>query len=472
MLLHIPFAFFTSDLFIVTIFLGTMCSAFSVWLLLKLSNSSSLCKALFIMLPLCSLRAVIFYSNSGLENSLNYLLIAIFSYVLAIKPAHKTLCRDCTLIVALAGVNRLDMVLLLGPPFLLMLLLRKIPFSLSQAVEGSLPLLLWLEFAMFYYGSPLPNTYFAKLPASSQPVYLWWDGIHYLELYFRNDPVGFCILMLSFLIAIRSLMRYRKSQSRLDGACFSIAIGSVIYCLYIISIGGDYLMGRFWTAPTFASMACLALSFQKSWQESRKFIYALAGYTACILSAAYALFFLSNDRLQQLAHGHYPGYGLIWSWVPYHDTEKNVLFDSHWHIHLETNHDMQLYKIIKERYDRYKDTSPLIWDALGLNGYFGNPETIRIDPVGIGDAFLARLPATSIMIGHMGRDIPKGYVHAVQTGSTDEMDSDLAEYYKALRLIISGPLFSMERLATLGRFQLGYYDHYRDAYLARQNPAP
>ncbi|MDE3037843.1 MAG: hypothetical protein KGJ21_05295, partial [Pseudomonadota bacterium] len=208
---------------------------------------------------------------------------------------------------------------------------------------------------------------------------------------------------------------------------------------------------------------------QGTWKELRKLIYALAGYTACILSAAYALFVLSNDRLQQLAHGHYPEYGLIWSWVPFNDTEKNVLLDSYWHLHLETNHNMILFKNIKAG---YADTSPIIWDAIGLSGYFGNPNTIRIDPVGIGDAFLARLPATSIAIGHMGRDIPKGYVHAVRTGSTDEMDPDLAKYYKALRLIISGPLFSVERLKTLGRFQLGYYDRYLNAYLAGQNRAP
>jgi hypothetical protein len=47
------------------------------------------------------------------------------------------------------------------------------------------------------------------------------------------------------------------------------------------------------------------------------------------------------------------------------------------------------------------------------------------------------------------------------------MDPDLAQYYEPLRLIISGPLFSMERLAVLACFQLGCYDHYRDAYLAR-----
>jgi hypothetical protein len=38
------------------------------------------------------------------------------------------------------------------------------------------------------------------------------------------------------------------------------------------------------------------------------------------------------------------------------------------------------------------------------------------------------------------------------------MDPALAEYYGKLRLIIAGPIWSRERLVTIVRFNLGWFD--------------
>ena len=46
------------------------------------------------------------------------------------------------------------------------------------------------------------------------------------------------------------------------------------------------------------------------------------------------------------------------------------------------------------------------------------------------------------------------------------MDPDLRRYYEPLRLIITGPLFNWQRIQTIWRFNLGEYDHHRDAYVA------
>ena len=54
------------------------------------------------------------------------------------------------------------------------------------------------------------------------------------------------------------------------------------------------------------------------------------------------------------------------------------------------------------------------------------------------------------------------------TGSLSEMDPDLRQYYEPLRLISSGPLFNWKRIEAIWRFNLGEYDHHRDAYGATQ----
>ena len=57
-------------------------------------------------------------------------------------------------------------------------------------------------------------------------------------------------------------------------------------------------------------------------------------------------------------------------------------------------------------------------------------------------------------------------MYARKTGSLSLMDPALAEYYKPLHTIIAGDLWSVERLLTIIKFNLGYYDEYKARYLA------
>ena len=76
-------------------------------------------------------------------------------------------------------------------------------------------------------------------------------------------------------------------------------------------------------------------------------------------------------------------------------------------------------------------------------------DAIRPVAFALGDPLLARLPAHARApdwrIGHLPRRIPNGYVHARETGSTERMDPDLAEYYAHLRQVTAGRVFALER---------------------------
>ena len=73
------------------------------------------------------------------------------------------------------------------------------------------------------------------------------------------------------------------------------------------------------------------------------------------------------------------------------------------------------------------------------------------------------------MIGHLPRSIPDGYMRARRTGNVDRMDPSLGEYYGHLRLVTSGPVFTLERWQTILNFHLGKYDYLLDEWESRRS---
>ncbi len=107
--------------------------------------------------------------------------------------------------------------------------------------------------------------------------------------------------------------------------------------------------------------------------------------------------------------------------------------------------------------------------GLGKRAYHAGPRVIVIDPLGLADPLLARLPDADRrieLIGHLERRIPKGYVEARRGGDLSAMHPSLRAYYEPLREITRGPLWSWDRVSTAIAFNLGRYDPLLDAYLA------
>ena len=103
-----------------------------------------------------------------------------------------------------------------------------------------------------YYGYPFPNTYYAR------SAYLpWWDqGLSYFILYLKS----YYILTLLPVIGIISLVKTRSALKRLSGfplhldttqkaVCLSLLF-SLIYSLYVVRIGGDFMFARFFIPVT------------------------------------------------------------------------------------------------------------------------------------------------------------------------------------------------------------------------------
>jgi hypothetical protein len=94
---------------------------------------------------------------------------------------------------------------------------------------------------------------------------------------------------------------------------------------------------------------------------------------------------------------------------------------------------------------------------------------IIIDRYALSDPLLARLPPRTFnKVGHFQREVPPGYKQARASGDLSHMDPALAAYYRPLREIVSGPLFSGARLREIVKFNLGHYDEHLAEYVARR----
>lgn len=447
LLMHIPLLALWGNLFEVSVMLSLACTLGALLLTLYTRRRGPAVAIAFLLLPLFVSKSFMDYSTSGLENSLSYLLYALFGFVVMRLRQHRYFWFWCSLSVSLALFNRLDTALIYAPALIYLAWTGRRDFSLNQVLIGGLPLFAWFYFSLFYYGFLFPNTKYAKLHTEmSTMLYLkqgWRYAMHLLVL----DTAGALILLSSFFFILRS-----------RGLPAALALGIYAYCLYVIWIGGDYMAGRFWAFPIFASVwlwFCFA-------PERIRLDVAFA--VACALLAAWQTPPLLHD-IRKSCSQCIPLKGRVMNAA--HTFSANRLVKKRWPLELRRQGHYAFGKRGREL--AAKDPPPVssMW-YIGMIGYYGGPRAIIIDQLALADPLLARLPAAkrqSFYIGHFRRDVPKGYQHALETGQLDEMHPALAQYYSKLSLITSGNLLDTERLKTILYFNLGYYDHWKEEYL-------
>ena len=115
------------------------------------------------------------------------------------------------------------------------------------------PILLWEVFSLVYYGFFVPNTYYAKLTSGIPANELLLQGITYYINAISWNPVTLIVIIASILIGIFS---GNKSERWL-------AVGSLFYLAYIVLIGGDFMSGRFFSAPLFLGVILLVRHVQE-----------------------------------------------------------------------------------------------------------------------------------------------------------------------------------------------------------------
>lgn len=428
------------------IFLSIICSGGAVWLFAR-RITRDWWAAVFGVLLLTFSRAFTDYSTSGLEEALTYLIIALFfaRYYKLIdksKLVQPVAIGGLTLIASLGVLNRLDTVLLYAPILAWLIWKSRSWKAVGFTSLGVLPVILWELFSLFYYGFPFPNTFYAKIHTGIAQGVLLWQGMVYYLATINFDPLTLLVILFGFTAVIAG----RKWELLPDLS------GILLYLLYILRIGGDFMTGRFFAAPFFIAVIILV----RVGLKREIFIGLAAGL--CGLGLAFGINPLASDASYRAAQ--LPASGVV--------DERGSYFSDRGLLNYTLAKPFPDFPWDERGWKRYNDNYKVeVLDAIGMLGYQGGPYYHVVDKLALPDALLARLPIAgekTWQIGHFRRKIPDGYLETLQENQNLIADPNLSAYYDRLSIAIKGDLFAPGRFLEIWRLNTGYYDGWLKAY--------
>ncbi|MBU1693981.1 MAG: hypothetical protein KKC51_08455 [Verrucomicrobia bacterium] len=411
-----------------------------------------------LVLLLVSSKAFMDYSSSGLENPLSYLLLALFfREFLRDGPAKDNRDRRrigrLVLFATLAYLNRPDTILLYIPALLLVLaraLRRHRARAAVPVLLGGLPAVAWHVFSVVYYGFFFPNTYYAKLAgAGVSGSVLRRQGWAYLA-----NSLNFDFITL-FVTALALVLVFARRPRKAPTVC--AGLGVLLYFVYVIRIGGDFMSGRFLALPFLLGAFLVA----------REVASRRLGWVAFTLLALYNVIAprvpikTSRDYTRWDPDAH----NGISDERAYYQDGASLLFYSP----ARPPPDNAYTRLALQA--RGAPDKAFVSETIGFAGYIVGPGKYIIDKLGLTDPLLARLPISkgslaNFQIGHFGRRLPLGYFESCAEGINRIEDPGVREYYDGLLLITRAPLFTPGRWKAIAEYNLGSKRRYKQAYLA------
>lgn len=413
--------------------------------------------AVVVLVVLVSSRAFVDYSTSGLENPMTHLLLLAFATVALRSEDTPARLRWLALLAGLTACTRTDLLLMLLPVLALDAWRARWWPAVRALAFGFAPLIAWSAFATVYYGFPHPNTALAKLFCLGVPAAdLWAQGWLYLQTTAIQDPVTALGLIAGLLAALLGNVTTRL-----------LALGIVVQVGYVARVGGDFMLGRFLTAPLVVAVACLASA---AWLRRGSIALAMLVMIGVATALCPRIPFLSGGDYRgqgQVAHG-------IWD-------ERGSYYE---HLGLLSAHRVPFLPASSTTYDEVaSEARPEIrlMTSVGGPGYVGGRRLHLVDPL-VCDPLLARLPAFDPRRwrpGHTKRRVPEGYFESIAHADNRIVHPGLAEYYDALTLVTRAPLFDGARWGAILGLATGRYDAALQRFLdeayrtppARQVPA-
>jgi hypothetical protein len=386
------------------------------------------------------------WGKAGFETTL-LVFFSIGACILAVRERYWSM----SVLLALAVLTRDDAVLMVAA------------FSLSQFVGGSpkaryrfiavtlapfLAFVLHIAFRLWYYGAPLPNTYFLK--ATNLPVnFRLNQGVLY--------TVGILpVLIFSGLVLMRRLRKQPLKECRkpLFAAMLSML---ALYFIYVVWVGGDAFAGsRLFASVWFIPCVALGLfSVRESFTISGRWLLALLFIGVSLApwnyytAQSYWLQLRGLDRALRTGHG-----------LSYSDPTADQLSIHTQNLMVLTNENlMNVWDCIEIRRDArqrgVRDLSMAVYYA-GTAPYFC-PEFLAVDLLGKSDAVIAKeMPHLPGRVGHNKYDYEYSLSHYHPTYLLTLMeDASWADDPNYVNQKAS--FFNFQTLATDPQFREHYY---------------
>jgi len=440
--LMLPFYYEIRCEYLIALALNILLSFSAVYLLYKSCKDKIICAIIIILLSLS--KGFIDYSTSGLENSLSYFLIILFLVVFYNynKEEYKKIFY-LSLLTSLGILTRQDLILIFAPFYFFILknLDRK---KIYLLILGFSPFIIWEIFSVIYYGFPFPNTYYAKINIDLPRSYLIEHGLMYFDNFLSIDYAG-AFLIFGFIVLFIFNLLLNKGADRFE--LISLVIGSILYILYIIHIGGDFMMARFFSVLIIASaFGIVRINFNVIPKNIILIIFI--GLISLIL--------ICNEKNPLYVKINYDDKRI-------HNTgladEKGYYFQG-----------FSLMKIlcgingiyISKRDKLYNEKDFTFPKEVGpaghlLSDFFAPTNKYLINKWALTDPLLARIKKITgeKRIGHFERAIPDGYIDSVKNNTNLIKDEKIARYYDRIRLITRGKIFDLKRFWAIIEVNLG-----------------
>lgn len=427
--------FVSRHIYFSAVSLSLLFSGFAVWLVLTRGMKSNL-QVLLAGIILTFSKAFVDYSTGGLENPLSHLLLVIF-FLEYLRPAEERRFHVMVWCAGLGVLNRMDHIWFFAPA-LAHLTYREGYWRIRhlRLWVGLSPFIAWEIFSLLYYGFLFPNSAYAKLGHAIPAVQVFSQGVYYLINSLSWDPIT--------LFVTAGLLAVAVAHHRDERPVFILAISVGLYFLYLLRVGGDYMSGRFLAAPLLVSVLVLSrVELEEPLETAAAFAILLAvGFTGL--------------RPPMFTSDQYVGLG---SAVQSVDDERGYRHGDTSLLKINKDHGLRNQGgwIADAHKAKASGARVQVYKNIGYYGWFVGPGVHVIDPYGVSDALVARMPFTENMgrwsSGHFYHRIPEGYPEAA-IGEGKIRDPAIQAYWKKLELVTRGPVFSAERLAEVVKLNL------------------
>ena len=371
----------TSDLFYTTLAISYVFCALALATVFRSLNALWR-SALFLGLLLSS-KAFVDYTSSGLEYPLSFLLLCIFYTRFFSAPEAASVSPRGLIgfgaLASLAFLNRSDSILLyVGPLAYLAWIawpVHRLRLATLFAIAFS-PVVVWLLFSYVYYGFPFPNTYYAKVATGIPRSLQLRQGLAYIANSINFDPLTLGLVGLTAAVVLR-LRRLPE---------IAAVVSALLYVLYTISVGGDFMSGRFFAMPLLLCAVVLVRIVPRR-------------EVGAALGAALLVYNIFAPLAPVKTRASYPDGA--WPW-----RQQNGIKDERGHYHQITN--VLFYAPFRTLPDhlwyregisfRNSAEKVSVQGSIGFFGFNAGPTKYVIDRNALSDPLLARLPVSEKLV--------------------------------------------------------------------------
>lgn len=228
-------------------------------------------------------RTFVEFQTSGLETSLSTLLLVTLTGWVAARdvagkpPPYVGAAWLCGLLL----LNRLDHAMVCGPIVVALLVcwwrFDRRWRTLLGMVSACLPLLVWHGFATIYYGSPLPNTAYAKIGLPLAVALR--RGADCVRVYVLQEPVHAVLIVAALGVGLAKMRRRAMTAA--------LTAGIVLQVVYVTVVGGDFMRGRFFLPTLVVAVVLLTHAGAAAIVLRRCRVSAVAAAGFAAVGAAY-----------------------------------------------------------------------------------------------------------------------------------------------------------------------------------------